>query len=127
MRQDSNLRCFFVADLQSAAFASGQLIHGVTRGNRTPRVQNHNLPDYHCPMVTSAPEGSEPYFFNLRNWNPTNRSESHMIPVGLEPNISNVKGWCRILLDQGTGLAGYTCWLIESNYQLIQRYPQKNR
>ncbi len=50
-----------------------------------------------------------------------------MIPVGLEPNISNVKGWCRILLDQGTGLAGYTYWLIESNYQLIQRYPQKNR
>ena len=74
MGQDSNLRCFFVTDLQSAALATrhthpwgdqGESVSAPLRSAQSrcppdilrPHKQSHNLPDYHCPIATVAPAG----------------------------------------------------------------------
>ena len=78
MGQDSNLRCFLVTDLQSAAFATRLPILRCDQGESVyipfRPAQVHNLLDYGYPMTT-------------------------VIPMGLEPNISGLKGRCPDLLD----------------------------
>ena len=83
MGQDSNLRCFFVTDLQSAALATrhthpwgdqGESVSAPLRSAQSrcppdilrPHKQSHNLPDYHCPIATVAPAGLEPIISGLR-------------------------------------------------------------
>ncbi len=83
MGQDSNLRCFCVTDLQSAALAArhthpwgdqGESVSAPLRSaqSRCPpdilrsREQSHNLPVYHYPMATVAPAGLEPDISGLR-------------------------------------------------------------
>lgn len=70
MGQDSNLRCFFVTDLQSAALAAGHTHPWGDQGESNPREQSHNLPDCHCPMATVAPVGLEPIISGLRGRRP---------------------------------------------------------
>ena len=87
MGQDSNLRCFFVTDLQSAALAAGHTHPWGDQGESVsaplrsaqsrcppdilrPHKQSHNLPDYHCPIATVAPAGLEPIISGLRGRRP---------------------------------------------------------
>ena len=87
MGQDSNLRCFFVTDLQSAALATGHTHPWGDQGESVsaplrsaqsrcppdilrPHKQSHNLPDYHCPIATVAPAGLEPIISGLRGRRP---------------------------------------------------------
>ena len=87
MGQDSNLRCFFVTDLQSAALATrhthpwgdqGESVSAPLRSAQSrcppdilrPHKQSHNLPDYHCPIATVAPVGLEPIISGLRGRRP---------------------------------------------------------
>ena len=66
MGQESNLRCFSVTDLQSAALATRHTHPWGDQGESNPRKQSHNLPDYHYPMATAAPAGLEPDISDLR-------------------------------------------------------------
>ena len=70
MGQDSNLRCFFVTDLQSATLATRHTHPWGDQGESNPRKQSHNLPDYHYPMATVAPAGLEPDISDLRGRRP---------------------------------------------------------
>ena len=70
MGQDSNLRCFFVTDLQSAALATRHTHPWGDQGESNPHKQSHNLPDYHCPIATVAPAGLEPIISGLRGRRP---------------------------------------------------------
>ena len=70
MGQESNLRCFFVTDLQSAALASKHTHPWGDQGESNPRKQSHNLPDCHCPIATVAPVGLEPIISGLRGRRP---------------------------------------------------------
>ena len=70
MEQDSNLRCFFVTDLQSAALATRHTHPWGDQGESNPRKQSHNLLDYHYPMATVAPVGLEPIISGLRGRHP---------------------------------------------------------
>ena len=70
MGQDSNLRCFFVTDLQSAALATGHTHPWGDQGESNPHKQSHNLPDYHCPIATVTPAGLEPIISGLRGRRP---------------------------------------------------------
>ena len=70
MGQDSNLRCFFVTDLQSAALAIRHTHPWGDQGESNPHKQSHNLPDCHCPIATVAPVGLEPIISGLRGRRP---------------------------------------------------------
>ena len=70
MGQDSNLRCFFVTDLQSAALATRHTHPWGDQGESNPHKQSHNLPDCHCPIATVAPVGLEPIISGLKGQRP---------------------------------------------------------
>lgn len=70
MGQESNLRCFFVTDLQSAALATRHTHPWGDQGESNPHKQSHNLPDYHCPIATVAPVGLEPIISGLKGQRP---------------------------------------------------------
>jgi hypothetical protein len=74
VKRRTNLRCFFVTDLQSAAFATRLPIQRGDQKELNPHKQIHNLPDCRYPMAT-------------------------VIPTGLEPSISGLKDRCPDLLD----------------------------
>ncbi len=93
MGQDSNLRCFFVTDLQSAALAARHTHPWGDQGNRSPLRFGRRRTDvhwtscalvsratylqselrslyYHYPMATVAPAGLEPDISGLRGRRP---------------------------------------------------------
>ena len=70
MGQDSNLRCFCVTDLQSAALATRHTHPKGDQRESNPHEQSHNLSDYHYPIATVAPVGLEPDISGLRGRRP---------------------------------------------------------
>ncbi len=76
MGQDSNLRCFCVTDLQSAALATRHTHPWGDQGESNPVSRATYLHSElrslycHCPMATVAPAGLEPDISGLRGRRP---------------------------------------------------------